>query len=177
MIINYYKKCKISLIIIILSFLLITVSCSSGSGDIVKNEEKKSYSHSNNLTEKYEYLIPATSIKNQNNTGTCWSYNTISFIESEVIRKGIADESLNLSEMYIVYHTYIEKSKKYLETFGKNSFGEGGEDYDTIMIIDKYGIVREGDYNVINKHYHSYILSDIYEALDRTLRVYEDKKS
>jgi bleomycin hydrolase len=40
------------------------------------------------------------SIENQCQTGTCWSFATVSFLEAEVLRKG--GKSVDLSEMYNV---------------------------------------------------------------------------
>lgn len=51
--------------------------------------------------------LDVTPIKNQQRTGTCWSYSTISFIESELIRMGKPE--IDLSEMYPVYMNYTEK--------------------------------------------------------------------
>ena len=61
--------------------------------------------------------IEAQPVQNQNITGTCWSFSTLSFIESEIKRnKGI---EVKLSEMWIVRHTYIEKAKRYVRFHGK----------------------------------------------------------
>ena len=40
------------------------------------------------------------SIENQCQTGTCWSFATVSFLEAEVIRKG--GKPIDLSEMFNV---------------------------------------------------------------------------
>ena len=48
--------------------------------------------------------IEATSVKNQQNTGTCWSFSTASFIESELIRLGKGKH--DLSEMFVVRKIY-----------------------------------------------------------------------
>ena len=44
--------------------------------------------------------LPATCVKNQNRSGTCWSYSAISFLESELLRTG--KDTFDLSEMYCV---------------------------------------------------------------------------
>ena len=31
--------------------------------------------------------LPITSVKNQNRSGTCWAYSTLSFFESEILKK------------------------------------------------------------------------------------------
>ncbi len=48
--------------------------------------------------------IPVTSMKNQANSGTCWCFSAISFLESEVIKaKNLKPEAYpDLSEMFVV---------------------------------------------------------------------------
>jgi len=88
--------------------------------------------------------IPHSPIKNQQKTGTCWSFATISFLESEIIRK--TGNIVDLSEMYIVRHAYSLKARYYLETSGKNTFGEGGISHDVTRILKEYGIVPDSIY-------------------------------
>ena len=47
--------------------------------------------------------IPITSIKDQNQSGTCWSFSTIGMFESELIRMGKGE--FNLSEMFVLHNT------------------------------------------------------------------------
>ena len=42
---------------------------------------------------------PITSIKNQNRSSTCWSFSSLGFLESELLRMGKGE--YDLSEMYI----------------------------------------------------------------------------
>ena len=44
--------------------------------------------------------VPATPVKNQASTGTCWCFATTSFMESELLRMGKG--TYDLSEMFIV---------------------------------------------------------------------------
>ncbi len=88
--------------------------------------------------------IETTPVQNQNRTGTCWSFSTLSFIESEMIRKG--KEAPNLSEMFIVRHTYLEKADKYVRMHGNLNFGAGGAFHDVTEMVKKYGIVPESVY-------------------------------
>ena len=63
---------------------------------------------------KINKLIPTTEVKDQGNSGTCWSFATISFLETEILRtKKI---TIDLSEMYIVRNIYPEKAKNYFRT-------------------------------------------------------------
>ena len=48
--------------------------------------------------------IGNTEVKNQGSTGTCWSFSTLSFLESELERMGKG--KMNLSEMYIARRAY-----------------------------------------------------------------------
>ena len=66
---------------------------------------------------EYKFTVvkenPITSVKNQNSSGTCWCFSTISFLESEVIRiKGIKDAAQypDLSEMFVVGQSYKDRA-------------------------------------------------------------------
>lgn len=100
--------------------------------------------------------IEATPVQNQHRTGTCWSFSTLSFIESEMIRKG--KEAPNLSEMFIVRHTYLEKADRYVRMHGHLNFGAGGAFHDVTEMIKRYGIVPESIYPGksygLDKHNH-----------------------
>ncbi|NOX19520.1 MAG: peptidase C1 [Chlorobi bacterium] len=81
----------------------------------------------------------------QGNTGTCWSFSTTSYFESEVYRlNGI---KVKLSEMWTAYWEYIEKAKGFVKTRGKSLFAEGSEGNAVTRIWKKYGVVPESDYN------------------------------
>ena len=62
---------------------------------------------------QYEYKFtvvkenPATPVKNQARTGTCWCFATTSLMESELLRMGKGE--YDLSEMYIVRKVYEER--------------------------------------------------------------------
>lgn len=85
--------------------------------------------------------LPITSIKDQGNSGTCWAYSTLGFIEAELIRMGKGD--IDLSDMFIVSNTYKDKGARYVRLHGKLNFGQGGSFYDVIYAMDKYGAVPE----------------------------------
>lgn len=88
--------------------------------------------------------VPATSVKDQHRSGTCWAFGGISFIESEVLR--IADKETDLSEMFIVRNAYAEKGLKYVRLHGSSNFSPGGQGHDVINVIANYGIVPETEY-------------------------------
>lgn len=75
----------------------------------------------------------------QGNTGTCWSYATTSFFESEIYR--LYNKKIKLSEMYTAYWEYVEKTKRYIKERGNSEFGEGSEANAVTGIWNEYGIV------------------------------------
>ncbi|MDR2969990.1 MAG: aminopeptidase [Tannerellaceae bacterium] len=85
--------------------------------------------------------LKITPVQNQNRTGTCWCFSTLAFLESELIRTGKGEH--NLSEMYVVNHTYRDKAEKYVRLHGNLEFGEGGAFDDVIYAVKHYGIVPE----------------------------------
>ncbi len=85
--------------------------------------------------------LKITPVKNQNRTGTCWCFSTLGFIESELIRMGKGEH--DLSEMFIVNHTYRDKAEKYVRMHGSLEFSEGGAFDDVIYAIKHYGLVPE----------------------------------
>ena len=100
--------------------------------------------------------VEAQDVQNQNRTGTCWSFSTLSFLESEV--KRLSGKEVKLSEMWIVRHTYIEKAERYVRFHGNVNFDAGGAFHDVTAMIKKYGIVPQSEYTGLgygrDKHYH-----------------------
>ena len=100
--------------------------------------------------------LPATSVKDQYRSGTCWSFSTLSFLESEMLRLGKPE--INLSEMFVVWHAYSDKAIKSVRLHGNLNFGPGGAFHDVTNVISKYGIVPESVFNGLNygedKHVH-----------------------
>lgn len=109
----------------------------------------------------YQFTVikenPVTSIKNQANTGTCWSFSGVSFLESELLRmeKGTFD----LSEMYIVRKNYEDKAEKYARLHGHMNFSQGGSFADVVETIDNFGIVPADVYSGLldgnDRHNHT----------------------
>lgn len=92
--------------------------------------------------------IEATSVKNQGRSGTCWSYATTSFIESEMIKNGAG--KIDISEMFTVRMVYLDKAEKYVRLHGNLNFGQGGALPDVIYVIKKYGAVPQEVYAGLN---------------------------
>ncbi|MDD3639275.1 MAG: C1 family peptidase [Bacteroidales bacterium] len=84
---------------------------------------------------------PVTSVKNQSNTGTCWCFSSLGFMESELLRMG--KETHDLSEMFVVSKTYTDKADRYVRLDGFLNFAQGGGFDDYLYVIRKYGIVPD----------------------------------
>ena len=85
-----------------------------------------------------------TSIKNQNNSGTCWSYSALAFLESEVLKKDPSKKDIDLCESFLVSKTYTDRADRNVRTHNDASFSQGGSFYDAIFCMERYGLVPEG---------------------------------
>jgi len=104
-----------------------------------KEEAPKGYSFQNEIT------LPATPVKNQYRTGTCWSYATISFLESELLRTGKGE--YDLSEMFVVRKAYEMKAEKFVRMHGKINFGQGGLAMDVLHVWKEHGLLPDEAYD------------------------------
>lgn len=86
-------------------------------------------------------VLPITSVKDQNQAGTCWNYSTMAFLEAELLRMGKPE--YDFSEMYIVYNTYMDRAKAAVRTHGDISFSQGGSFYDVIYGMKHFGLVPD----------------------------------
>lgn len=84
---------------------------------------------------------PITSIKDQNRSGTCWDYSTLSFFESEILKA--TGKSYDLGEMFVANKTYMDRAIMAVRMHGDVSFSEGGSCYDPLYCIQHYGICPE----------------------------------
>ncbi len=117
---------------IILTALTVALSL----GATAQNAEKKD---STAFTVIKENKI--TSIKDQNQSGTCWAYSSLAFLEAELLRMGKGDH--DLCESFLVYHTYMDRADKAIRTHGDASFSQGGSFYDAIFCLKHYGMVPQ----------------------------------
>lgn len=100
----------------------------------------------------YQFTVvkenPITSVKNQGNSGTCWCFSGLGFLESEVLRLGKGEH--DLSEMYIVRRNYADKAEKYVRVGGNLNFAQGGSFADVIETLNEYGVVPNDAYTGLN---------------------------
>jgi aminopeptidase C len=92
--------------------------------------------------------LPATPVKNQASTGTCWCFATVSFIESELLRIGKGEH--DLSEMFIVRHNYVNRLRDNYLRRGKGNLSQGSLSHNVMRVVSEQGIVPEEVYSGIN---------------------------
>jgi len=117
--------------------------------------------------------LEETEVQNQNRTGTCWSFSSLSFFESELIRMGKGKK--NLSEMFIVRNAYLGKAENFLRYYGTFTFGPGGAFHDIPWVIKRYGIVPESVYGGKNYGFDSHNHDEMHAMLEASVKALKDK--
>ncbi len=84
---------------------------------------------------------PITSIKDQHRSSTCWSFSTLGFVEAELLRQGKGE--FDLSEMFVVHNTMVERAENYVRYHGDASFSPGGSFEDIVVCYKKHGMVPQ----------------------------------
>lgn len=112
--------------------------------------------------------LEATPVISQGNTGTCWSFSTSSFLESEIIR--LTGKEIDLSEMYTVRNTYPNKAENFVMRQGKAQFSEGGLAHDVLNSVRDYGLVPNEAFSGLfanqSKHNHAEMVAVIKSMLE-----------
>ncbi|MHC5354107.1 C1 family peptidase [Myroides sp. LJL115] len=125
------------------------------------------------MAQKYDFKtiidLDAYPVTSQGNTGTCWSFSTSSFLESEIMR--ISNKRIDLSEMYNVRNTYPKKIENYITRQSKAQFGEGGLAHDVINSVRDYGLVPQDVYSGYQGS-DTYNHSELFKALQGLINVY-----
>lgn len=81
---------------------------------------------------------PITSIKDQNRSGTCWDYSTLSFFEAEILKK--TGKTYDLCESFVANKNYMDRAKTVVRMHGDAQFSQGGSAYDVLYVLKNYGI-------------------------------------
>ena len=84
-------------------------------------------------------------VEDQCQTGTCWSFATVSFLEAEAMR--IKKTEVDLSEMVNPRYMYSKKVDSYVRFQGKQQLGPGGLSHDVIQVMREYGVVPESAFS------------------------------
>ncbi len=113
--------------------------------ELVKKLERNT---SDSAKSKFKFTkqidLERTSVKVQGSSGTCWSYATNSFLESEMIRMG--KDPVELSQIYSARKVYTEKAETYIRMHGSVAYGDGGSCHDVINMYAKYGAMPRSAY-------------------------------
>lgn len=126
--------------------------------------------------EAYKFIevidLEATPVISQGRTGTCWSFSTSSFLESEIIR--LTGKQIDLSEMYNVRNTYPKKAENFVMRQGKAQFSEGGLAHDVLNSVREYGLVPVDSYSGLladnTSHNHAEMVAVISAMLDTYIK-------
>lgn len=117
--------------------------------DLIK---KLDGNESDSAKKKFEFKhiidLENTSVKNQGKSGTCWSYSTNSFLESEMARMG--RKPVDIAEIYTARCVYKDKADIFVRMHGQFSYGDGGACHDVINMYAKYGAMPQSVYSGLN---------------------------
>ena len=82
-----------------------------------------------------------TSIKDQNRSGTCWDYSTLSFFEAEILKA--TGKTYDLCESFVANKTYMERAIQVVRYHGDCQFSQGGSAEDVLATLKRHGICPE----------------------------------
>lgn len=82
-----------------------------------------------------------TSIKDQNQSSTCWAFSSLGFLEAELLRLNKGE--FDLSEMFVVHKTMEDRAVNYVRYHGDASFSPGGSFSDVVYCYKNYGMVPQ----------------------------------
>ena len=84
---------------------------------------------------------PITSIKDQNRSGTCGDYSTLSYFESEILKA--TGKTYDLCEAFVANKTYMDRAVQVVRLHGDCQFAQGGSAYDVLHVLKNQGICPE----------------------------------
>lgn len=116
--------------------------------------------------------LEATPVISQGVTGTCWSYSSTSFLESEIIR--LTGRKIDLSEMYQVRNTYPVKAENFVMRQGKAQFSEGGLAHDVMNSVSKNGLVPVEAFSGLSTGQEIHNHAEMVAVLEAMLKTYID---
>ncbi len=101
-------------------------------------------------------------------TGTCWSFATTSFLESEILRQ--YGKKIKLSEMYTAYHEYLLKARRFVAERGDSYIAQGSESNAVVRVWQEFGAIPRDIYPGVTRldgyFQHETMISEIEAYLD-----------
>jgi bleomycin hydrolase len=130
-----------------------------------------------NNEDKFEVILELEHLPvlDQGSTGTCWSFATTSFLESEILRKGYP--KTDLSEIYFVYYAFLNKADNYLKADGQASFSQGGQAHDVIDVLKEHGMVTYDAFEgkkVNGSYLHRPLSGKLKKELDKLIKIEDE---
>lgn len=120
-----------------ISLLLCLALCANVLVAAPKNKEKKEEGFVFTTVKEN----PITPVKNQHRSSTCWSFSAMAFFESEVLR--MQNKTVDLSEMFLVHKSMIDRGELYVRLHGNATFAPGGWVSDALYCLENYGLVPQ----------------------------------
>lgn len=139
------------LITLTAAFLSAALSFSGIPGNVRSADAAEELPARFDLREEAPELL--TPVKNQIG-GSCWAYAAIGCIESNLIRNGYADNSIDLSESHLIWFTTGQDAPTDPEdlrygtgkNLGKDAYDSGSNEFHTFASLASWqGVVPEGD--------------------------------
>ncbi len=124
----------------LLSLAMVTMMA-MGTQAATADEEKKDSVNPNKPVFTTIKENPITSVKDQNRSGTCWDYSTLSFFEAEILKA--TGKTYDLCESFVANKTYMERAIQVVRYHGDCQFAQGGSSEDVLQTLKTHGICPE----------------------------------
>ena len=121
--------------------LTIALALFVAAGSVSAAKKKTAAKQSNKPVFTIVKEIPVTSMKDQNRSGTCWDYSTLSFFEAEILKA--TGKKYDLCESFIANKTYMDRAIQVVRYHGDCQFAQGGSAEDVLATLKTHGICPE----------------------------------
>lgn len=91
------------------------------------------------LPSRYDLRSEITPVRNQTAFNNCWTHSAMAATESNLIRKGLADTSIDLSEWYLTYYALNPYGGMpgFTNTSGEQYYFVGGNDWKSVALLSR----------------------------------------
>ena len=121
--------------------LTIALALFVAAGNVSAAKKKAAAKPSNKPVFTVVKEIPVTSMKDQNRSGTCWDYSTLSFFAAEILKA--TGKKYDLCESFIANKTYMDRAIQVVRYHGDCQFAQGGSSEDVLATLKAHGICPE----------------------------------